>query len=262
MFEGIYLSLLSIAMKTKGPINALILTGDFTDIKDNYKPFKEEMALEIEKAIRKYDKASSVRIHEFKDNVLDEIKKSKNIKGRFSPYSMLRLFLDDVEDVPDRLLYLDGDTMANNDITPLYEYDLEDNYLGMAKDATGSIWLVPDYCNSGVILMDYAKIRKTNLFLLCREMIMDRKLWMPDQSAINLYFQGKIAVLPNEFNEQRKTHKDTVIRHFCNVMHLLPILHVAKVKQWEIDKVHDILKDHHFDDVYEEYESLKNVAKE
>lgn len=259
MFDGILSSLLSIAKRSEDPVSALILTGDFSELKPKFRPFTQEMGEFIERAINRYSPDSKVRVYEFEGELREEVLRGTNSNGRFSPYTLLRLFADRLDGLPERILYLDADTLAIKDIKPLYEYDLGDCYLGMVRDAVGSIWLHPDYCNAGVILMDYAKVSKTNLLELCREMVAERKMFMPDQTAINTYFQGKIAFMPLGYNDQKRVHEDTVVRHYCDVMRLLPILHVDKVKQWDVERVHSVLRDHSSDDILDEYLLLKQA---
>ncbi len=262
MFDGMLSSLLSIASRSHEKLDVLILTGDFSDIKKEYVPMGEKEAEYIGDTIRFYNPDSRIRLVDLTGPIKGEIAKSKNKRGRFSPYCLLRLFLDEVEAVPDRLLYLDCDTLALGDIKELFEYDLRDSMLGMAKDAVGSVWLNADYCNSGVLLMDIAKIRETNILSLCRRAVIEKRMFMPDQTALNLYFSDKIAFLPERFNEQKKVRPDTLIRHYCDVMHLWPVLHVTRVKQWDVKRVREVLKDHSNDEVLDTFLLLKeNYSK-
>ena len=259
MFDGILSSLLSIASNTTRGLDVIILTADFTEIREDYRPIDERMRVFLERVLQFYCSTSTVRLVDLGEVVKKDLADSKNKKNRFSPYAVLRLYLDSIEDLPDRILYLDTDTLAKGDISPLYDLDLRGNYIGMALDAVGSIWLTPEYCNSGVLLMDYGKIRQSNLLELCRNLVKTQFMFMPDQTALNTLFDDKIYFLPREYNEQKKTQDNTLIRHFCDVMHLFPILHVDKVKQWDVERVHSVLKERAFDAVLETYLELKKL---
>lgn len=256
MFKGILSSLVSIARKTTRPITAHILTGDFSEIDQRFKPFREDQRAFLDKVVKFYEKNSSVKVLDLSEDVHNEIKTGKNLRNRFSPYTLLRLFIDKDMIGSKRALYLDADILANKDISELFDMDLQGNYIAMVPDAVGSVWLYPNYCNAGMILMDLEAIGNTNIFSLCRKMVFTKKMWMPDQTAINTYFEDRKLYLPRRFNEQKKTHPDTVLRHFCDVMHLWPYLHVVKVKQWDVERVHSVLNEHAFDDVLNNLDAL------
>ena len=64
--------------------------------------------------------------------------------------------------------------------------------------------------------------------------------------------------MPLKYNDQReRPDRETVLHHFSNNFKFLPFFHVQKVKPFEIDKVHEILKIHSYDGIFEEYNKLK-----
>ena len=56
--------------------------------------------------------------------------------------------------------------------------------------------------------------------------------------------------------------KDTVFRHFTTTFKFFPYFRTQKVKPWNIDRLHDILKCHDFDDILEEYQKIKEDINE
>ena len=46
------------------------------------------------------------------------------MKTRFTPYDMLRLFADQIEEIPDQILYLDDDIIVRRDLTQFYNQTL------------------------------------------------------------------------------------------------------------------------------------------
>ncbi|MBO7536056.1 MAG: glycosyltransferase family 8 protein, partial [Bacilli bacterium] len=99
--------------------------------------------------------------------------------------------------------------------------------------------------------------RKDDLFSKCRKMCRDEKMFMPDQSALN-----KLAIkkkVKRRFNEQGRIRKNTVFKHFTTFFRFFPWFKAITIKPWDIDKVHNKLKIHQFDDVLEEY--INNKTK-
>ena len=88
-----------------------------------------------------------------------------------------------------------------------------------------------------------------------------RKMLLPDQSALNKYCKPKLIV-KRKYNEQHAMKKDTVFRHFTTTFKFFPYFRTQKVKPWNIDRLHDILKCHDFDDILEEYQKLKEDINE
>lgn len=112
-----------------------------------------------------------------------------------------------------------------------------------------------DYINSGVLLLNVDKIKKTGLFRKCRKMCQTEEMFMPDQSAINKLATAK-KIESRKYNEQRKLHKDTIFQHFTTSFRFFPWLHTFTIKPWQIDRVHEELKIEDYDDILEEYASI------
>ena len=49
----------------------------------------------------------------------------RNMNTRFTPCCMLRLFADEVSDLPDKILYLDNDVICRQDCQEFYNQDME-----------------------------------------------------------------------------------------------------------------------------------------
>ena len=116
-----------------------------------------------------------------------------------------------------------------------------------------------DYINSGVLLLNLAKIKETKLFKKAREMCVSKEMFMPDQSAINKLATAK-KIEPRKYNEQRKLHKDTILQHFTTSFRFFPWFHSLTVKPWQVDKMHEVLKNFEYDDILNEYMKInKNI---
>ena len=223
-FNGILISLLSIIKHHKGPLNVIILSMDLTELKPSYKIFSKHHRDIIEKELRKVNEASCVNIVDVKLQYQDSLLNSKNEESCYTPYAMIRLLADRVEGIPDKVLYLDYDTCAYNDIEELWNIDISDYEFAGAKDYYGRFFINRNYLNSGVLLMNMVEIRKTGLFGKCLKMMKEKKMFLPDQSALNKMAERKL-IIDFKYNEQHKIKPDTIIRHFSATVRFLPYVH-------------------------------------
>ena len=186
-----------------------------------------------------------------------------NMETRFTPCCMLRLFADEIPEIPERVLYLDNDVVARMDISDFYYQDIDTYELAGVLDYYGR-WFFRknifkmDYLNSGVLLLNMRKIRESGLFRKCREMCVCEKMFMPDQSAINKLANKKI-IRDRRFNEQRKLHKNTVMQHFTTSFRFFPWFHSLTVKPWQIERVHEILKIFEYDNLFTQYRAALDI---
>ena len=250
VFKGIMLSTLSILKHTDEEICIHILTMEI----DNFKPINNDMVNTLDKIVKEKNKNSMVRLYDLTEIFNREMKDSKNLNSFYTPYCLLRLF-SDLIDLPNKVLYLDTDTMAYNDVSTLYNIDITNYEFAGVVDRLGRWFIGLNYINSGVLLLNLEKIKETNLFSKTREKIKTKKMAFPDQSALNklktLYLK-----IPSIYNNQGKFKKNTVIKHFCKSIRFLPFYHTINVKQWDVVNVHKKLKIHEFDDIYTEYKKV------
>lgn len=252
-FDGIVISLLSIVKHMKNELFIYILTMDF----ENHKALSEKERIVFEKIVKKNNSNSFVKIidvsHEYNSCI-----PYANIDTRFTPYCMLRLYADYL-DLPSKILYLDYDVICANDFKSLYDIDNNYEIVGVL-DYYGSHFFrrkifKKDYINSGVLLLNMDLIKKNKLFKKCREMCQNKKMLMPDQSALNKLCDSKLIV-PAKYNEQHKMHNDTVFRHFTTTFKFFPF-RTQTIKPWHIDNLHNVLNTYCFDDILEEYKKIK-----
>ena len=164
---------------------------------------------------------------------------------------------DKIENIPDKLLYLDIDMMAASDISELYNTDITDYEYAAVKEKYGSIFIRPDYINAGMLLLNMKKIKETGMLRKSRELIKTKKMLFADQDAI-FRSTTKKKLLPRKYNEQSKfNRKDTVICHFCKRLLWRPYPHTENYKQWNVEEVHKVLKCYAFEEDLKEYLELK-----
>ena len=257
VFDGALTQLISITNRTKETVRCYIYTMDVSRIKQEYKCITDEQINFLNKVVKKKNKDNEVIKVDVTDLYEQEFKECKNETAYCTPYTLLRLFADKVNGMPDKLLYLDIDMMANGDISELYNIDIEEYEYAAVKEKYGSKIIRLDYINAGMLLLNMKKIRQTGLLEKAREMIKTRKLLFADQDAIFWSTQKK-KLLPRKYNEQSKfNNKNTVICHFCKRLLWLPYPHTENFKQWNVKEVHEVLKCHAFDKDLEEYIELK-----
>lgn len=260
VFDGFLTCALSICKRTetKEPFRFIIYTLDLQDINPKYKAISQRHIDFLDSAVKKYNPDSSVELVDVTKIYEEEFRGCPNEMCYTSPYTLLRLFADLVPQMPEKFLYLDADVMSNRDITMLYDIDVSGVEYAGAHDHYFKLicpFLNPRYVNAGVLLFNLSRCRETGLFKKARQLIKTKKLMFADQSALNRSTTRK-KLLSQRFNDQKFLYRNTVIRHFSQRLFYTPTPHIANVKQWDVDGVHNIYRYHQFDDILEEYIDL------
>ena len=258
VFDGMLTTALSLVKRTasKEPFLFHLFTMDVSHLKDNYLPITREQAAFLEKTVKSYNPENSVRLVDVTDLYMKYFSGCPNEGAYCSPYTLIRLFADLVDGMPDKLLYLDIDLLFQHDVHLLYDIDIEGYEYAAARDHYGKYILNPNYINAGVILFNMKECRRTGLFDKARAWIQRKKLTFADQSAI-IRSTTRKKMLPQKFNDQKFLHKHTIVRHFSKRLFYLPYPHTDNIKQWHVDRVHKVFGYHQFDDILNEYLELK-----
>ncbi len=262
VFDGILTCLLSIFKRTevKEPFTVYILSMDVSRIKPEYIAIKDEKITFLEEVARKYNPENKIVKIDVTEIYEREFANSPNEQCYCSPYTLLRLFIDLIPEIPDKILYLDVDILFNRDIKLLYDTELDGYEYAASRDHYGKYLVHPNYINAGVLLFNMKEARQTGLFEKARELIKTKKLLFADQSAIYRSTLRK-KMLPQRFNDQKFLHKHTVVRHFSKRLFYLPYPHTDNIKQWNVTKVHSVFHYDQFDDVLYEYIYLREKYK-
>ncbi len=253
VFKGLMMSMVSAAENSSEPIRVTILTGDFTELNPAFLPVSEEERALLDRVLKTKNSANSVRLLDGAGLLKEALSTSKNMRTNYTPYTMLRLVIDRIPQLPDKLLYLDADTVVFKDLAPLYAVDLEGYYLGAVLDAYGRYYINPKYFNAGVILLNVPYLTQDHIFQKCLKDLATHRHLLPDQDVLNKYTRGKTFYLPAEYNEQKKLRPGTVIRHYSNQPIYRGIyFYVKRAKPWEIDRIHSVYKSIALDRLYGE----------
>lgn len=254
VFDGIITCVLSIfkRSKTTEPFTFYVYTMDVSYLKETYLPISDEMIEFLQSIVQEYNPENRVIKIDVTDIYVNEFKGSPNEGCYCSPYTLIRLFADRIDSMPDKILYLDIDIMFNREIELLYDIDITDYEYAAARDHYGKYLIQPNYINAGVLLFNLKMMKETKLLEKARELIRTKKLPFADQSAI-LRSTTKRKMLPQRYNDQKFLWKHTIVRHFSKRLFWLPYPHVDNIKQWNISKVHRVFHYYQFDDILFEY---------
>ncbi len=229
----------------------------------------------------KTDKIKSLGDENFIINFVDITHSIQDIKHQlkniyhFGLASYYRLFIENLFTEYDKILYLDCDIVVLGDISKLYFTDLEDNAIGgvveqfilhspifshYTKEAIGID--SKNYINSGIMLMDLAKLRELQIEEKFVDLINSYNFDVidPDQAYINYLCQGKIKYLPVSWN---RTPLESVDCENPNIIH-----YALGEKPWHNDKVYlaehfwEYAKDSLFyEDIIKTKEAYDTLAK-
>ena len=257
VFDGALTELISIINRTKETINCYIFTMKLSRLKPDYLSITDEQIDFLNEVVQEKNKDNKVFKVDVTDLYEEQFGNCKNEGAYCTPYTLLRLLADLIPEIPDKILYLDIDMMANKDIAELYNVDISNYEYAAVKEKYGSVFIWPDYINAGMLLLNIKKIKETGLLEKARHLIKTKKMLFADQDAIYRSTTKKL-LLPRKYNEQSSfKRQDTVICHFCKRLMWLPYPHTENYKQWHIDEMHKELKCHRFDEDLNEYKELK-----
>lgn len=256
VFDGLIIAMLSILKHTKEPLHLFILTADLHEINEVFVPLGEEERIKLARILKDANEKNEITLVDITDNYKREMLVGANMDTNYTPYIFLRLFADEIKEIPDKVLYLDADIVVYDDLKDLYDIDISDYDFAASKDYFGRWFIDYRYLNSGVLLMNLKRMRKDGTLAKCRKMCVEQKMLLPDQTALNLMCRKKLY-LPRKYNEQKERKEDTVIRHFSMTMKFFPKFKTINIKPWNIDEIHKIYKINDFDDVIEKYLEIK-----
>lgn len=145
----------------------------------------------------------------------------KKIKNTWLFDSYCRLFLDHI--LPEhisKVIYLDSDVLVVNNVSGLWDYDLQGKCVGAVKECIGpnyfDLFGLNDrsvYCNSGVLLIDIDRWREKKCDQIVQQYVQSQNgyVFFMEQSVLNIALQDEIITLPAIFNV--KTEMQTLSYH-------------------------------------------------
>ncbi|MDF7637894.1 glycosyltransferase [Lactobacillus sp. ESL0791] len=262
--DGVLIAILSL-LKNSGAkeLHVYILSMYTLSYKRKFKPFSKHAADYLATLLRKKNPRNTLKLIDCTGLFIKE-PPIFNMDSRFTPYAMLRLFADQLPQIPDKILYLDDDVIVRKNLIDFYNQDLTNIEFVGVLDYWGRFFFhnhhqhrAFDYVNSGVLLFNMKEIKQTKLFAKVRHKMQVKNMLMPDQSALNKFARKK-RIAPRKYNEQYKLKANTVIQHFTTSFRFLPFFHTQTVKPWEVNRIHSVLKLHEYDNLLDLYLKLKD----
>lgn len=243
--DGLLIAVLSLLENTQEHLDIYVLTLDISMNGRIYSPIEQTFVDYLNETVSaQYDDRLYTKLIDTTDLFKDETPDA-NLSTRFTPCCMLRLFADKIDEIPDRILYLDTDVICRRDFGDFYYQNMDGVEIAGVLDYYGS-WFFRknifkrDYLNSGVLLMNMCELRKTGLLSSCRHMCTTKQMFMPDQSALNKLSVSK-RICEIKYNDQRRLHSDTVFQHFTTHFRFFPYVRTETVKPWQTEEVTTIL---------------------
>lgn len=257
--EGVLMSSLSLLVNQSYPLRIYIGTAEVRLPGRICKPVDDHFATMLDKHLASIRRGSSAVLINATDQ-FHELPPQANMNTRFTPLCMLRLYADRMRELNglDRVLYLDNDVLCLRDFSDMYSMEMGLSSIAGVLDRYGR-WFFHneakpfDYINSGVLLMEMENIRATGLLQHCRDLCAEKKMFMPDQSALNKLAIDK-KLLPRRFNEQHQIRDDTALQHFSARFTTRGLMNI---KPWQEELVHKRLRIYEYDNIFDRYRSLQ-----
>lgn len=176
---------------------------------------------------------------------------------RHGKSTLLRLCLPTLLPHLNKILYLDGDIIARDSLTELFQTDLSSYYIAAAKDSTPIYH--PDYqtalgiesthwyFNAGVTLLNLKQLRKIDMSEVISRFTHRyyKQIAAPDQDALNYICQGgKTFYIHPKYNMNYAVEKDVAIQIWGKqaireAKRKPAIVHfIGPVKPWSILSIH------------------------
>ena len=129
---------------------------------------------------------------------------SPNYSSPWSYMAMLRCVLSFILKDEERVLWLDCDTIVNDDISDLFEINMDGYFYAGVMEPQKSKDIFR-YINSGVMLCNLELLRETQKEVELAYFLNTYRFVWADQEVINLLCQGHIRTIDSEYNQNAFT---------------------------------------------------------
>ena len=123
--DGLIISILSLLKNVKEKLQIYVLTMDIQNEQRTFKGISDSSINSIDNKVKEVNQDNFVKKIDMTDMFNKELP-IKNINTRFTPYCMLRLFVDEISNMPDKILYLDTDVVCRKDCSEFYNQDISE----------------------------------------------------------------------------------------------------------------------------------------
>ena len=144
-----------------------------------------------------------------------------NMRSNFTYMAMVRAAYPEIFPDIDKIVQLDVDTVCVDDVNYLWEVDLGDKWVCMAKENLGKYHPYgPDYYNIGVAVFNLDQMRKDCIMPRVIGYLNTTRLMCVEQDAYNRFaVPNKVVELPTRYNECFVTGytEEPAIVHFAGI---------------------------------------------
>lgn len=145
-----------------------------------------------------------------------------NYWSRWTYMVLLRAALAKIFPKIDKILSLDVDTIVDNDISELWDIDIDNYYFAAVREPSKSIGTFL-YTNFGVTMQNLRKLRNDRKVDEVIKKLNYKKYSFLEQDAMNIECQGRILEIPAKYNVACCTSETVEDPR---------IIHYAAVKEW------------------------------
>lgn len=176
----------------------------------------------------------------------------------FTKATYYRLFLPELIQYDEKVVYLDGDLIVKENINELLNVDLKGAYIGASEEQNyreDRDRLAPyrdfgPYINTGVMIMDIEKMREDNItdkFIECiKEFKNMETLKNVDQDIINItlsVIRGEIALFDKKWNVEVRPNMEMQNEYESSFIDPYIIHYVTEDKPWKKNSKQKYIKD-------------------
>ena len=205
------ISLISLTKYCKEPLNVINLTVETPELNKKARKSSPEDDALCEKVLKQANPKSTYKSIDVTDLFREHLIKGPNVHNKYYPYYVtVRLLAHLVPEIPDKVIYLDADTIFNGDIKELWDIDISNVEVAGRRDS----FRITRYFQSGVMLMNMKLIRENGTLAKACEICTNKKiLAYLDMTALNRACK-KRKMLPKKYNSY-KYSKDCIVHHVC-----------------------------------------------
>lgn len=182
---------------------------NFPDGKLNFHIFVDDInEIDLEKLQQTADKYKiNINIYFINLNIIDKFSTDMAGNAHISVAAYFRFIaFGALQDICDKILYLDSDILVKGDIRSFWDTDLENKIAIVIEDAHGKEQVnrvhVKRYFNSGVMFVNINKWNENSYSELCIRKATETVWRFLDQDVLNIVLDNKFVCLPNKYNFQ------------------------------------------------------------
>ena len=134
--QGLIISILSLIKNVKEEVNIYVLTVNLKYVDKTIEPVTDKVIEVLNNIVKEKNSKSNVKKIDI-TNMFEKEIPEVNMDTRFTPCCMLRLFADKIEEIPNKILYLDNDIVIRKDITEFYHQNIDQTEFAGVLDFYG-----------------------------------------------------------------------------------------------------------------------------